>query len=62
MKTKKYLMKVSSVFIILLISFLVSCEYGDEYCAICEDVNGIEADSRICRESEDALEREMVVR
>ena len=55
MKTKKYLIRVSFVLIILLISFLVSCESGDEYCATCEDIRDDRPDKKICAESEEAL-------
>ena len=62
MKTKKYPIKVSSVFIILLISFLVSCESEDDYCAICRDNRDVRPDIRICAGSEKALGREMLIR
>ena len=54
-------MKASSLLVVLLTFFLASCESGDDYCAICEDMRDDRPDIRICAGSEEALEREMYI-
>jgi hypothetical protein len=61
MKIGKLIKKILALLTVLLTSFMVSCEKGEGYCAICEDINMVESDKRICAGSEKQLDREILM-
>ena len=61
MKTRKFIKKFLRLLTILLAGCMVSCDPGEGYCAICEDINMVESDKRICAGSEKQLDREILM-